>query len=335
MYNWIIPEPPATEDKPAWDKVPEAIVEDIETLAGARVAKASSLRGGFSPSAGFLLTLADGRKIVAKGSHPDDMSHATKNIRQECDVYLELSPHVSFMPRHLGMVTDSDEDGWTLGLWEYLDLSTVTPGVDALEQTLQMIGNAKTAIREDAFRHNFLGHILSADKKWKRLAAEEKIRARFTGLFKNPAAAEMWLNENLPVLLSLQERAAELQSLPRVLLHGDLRLDNILHLRNGDTAVVDWPNAAMGPRYFDRVFLSAHVAGAGVAGADTLWHGAARAPDFAVTAALLAGYFADQAYRDVPPRLPRLRWMQKTMLYGLLRVLESTANLPPAPDFAP
>jgi sulfur relay (sulfurtransferase) complex TusBCD TusD component (DsrE family) len=35
----------------------------------------------------------------------------------------------------------------------------------------------------------------------------------------------------------------------------------------------------------------------------------------------LAGFFADQAYRAVPPKLPRLRWMQKLMLHACLQAL--------------
>jgi hypothetical protein len=38
-------------------------------------------------------------------------------------------------------------------------------------------------------------------------------------------------------------------------------------------------------------------------------------------AACLAGYLADQARRPVPDKLPRLRWMQKTMLLSLLGFL--------------
>ncbi|MGH6880006.1 MAG: hypothetical protein ACREFM_03735, partial [Hypericibacter sp.] len=53
--------PAARENKPRWSDVPTAAVAALERALGASVAEAEIAWGGYSPSASFHLTLADGR----------------------------------------------------------------------------------------------------------------------------------------------------------------------------------------------------------------------------------------------------------------------------------
>jgi hypothetical protein len=48
-----------------------------------------------------------------------------------------------------------------------------------------------------------------------------------------------------------------------------------------------------------------------------------------------AGYFADNAPRAVPPKLPRLRWAQKSILRAMLRWLSDEGAATPPPDIGP
>jgi hypothetical protein len=58
------------ESKPAWADVPPQLKEELATLAGGPIADAAVAWGGYGPSATFILTTADRRKLFCKGTHP-------------------------------------------------------------------------------------------------------------------------------------------------------------------------------------------------------------------------------------------------------------------------
>ncbi len=113
-------------------------------------------------------------------------------------------------------------------------------------------------------------------------------------------------------------------------MHGDLRPDNFL-----GSYVIDWANGCRGPRSFDVLFLGAALEGLGqqsllktIALFEEAENRSFEKHDLQVMAAHLSGYFADQVYRQVPEKMPRLRWMQKIMLLSLVRYLADTGALP-------
>lgn len=339
---FILPEPERLEDKPPFDALPRHILEQIGDVAGSAVTGGDIVYGGFSPSAGYVLNLQNGNRVFVKGTHPNEMSHGTATMRQEISIYQNINILKKIAPRYLGMASDGNEDGWMLGVWNYIERTdqkiSATGLVDILV-AMQSDQSAKEKL-EPAEKRNFIEFFFQKDRKWQRIAEEKKIRDKFVTLFQDQQAGVAWLDRNLKTLCELQSRIDTLQS-PRGLLHGDLRLDNVVQDKTGHLYIVDWPNACYGPLVFDTVFLFAHASACGYGSVDDLFGlyrergGAAISrEDRHVMMAVIAGFFADQAYRQVPERLPRLRWMQKIMLHGLLQALSLDGVIESTPEFA-
>lgn len=325
--------PAAREDKPPFTLLPLSIRTRIEDVIGARLVNGDTVYGSLSSSAGFVLTFDDGQKIFAKGSHPDEMSHGTLHIRREITAYERIDVLRDIAPCLRGSVSDDDEDGWTLGLWDYIGDNKEDAGahIDDIMQLLAAAHRAdvKPDILPDAATHNYLRQFLSDEKKWQRIGQDIKIHDKFLSLFEDRAAAEDWLTRHIDILTDMQHVASGAVFV-QGLMHGDLRLDNII-ATSARCYIVDWPNACTGPLLFDVVMLAAHIESMGYARAEEIFAaylaaggtGLATPNDESISqmAVLMAGYFADQAYRSIPPKLPRLRWMQKSLLYSLLALL--------------
>lgn len=287
--------------------------------------------GGFSASANFVLFLEGGGKIFAKGNHPLEMAHGTQTLRQEVYIYQNMPVLRDIAPRFLGTVSDGNEDGWMLGLWVYIEAAPPAPPTTAaiLKALLAwQRADADGAALKDFRTQNYISGFFSGQKKWLRLRDEIKVRQAFCALFVEPEAAEIWLQHNLSVLTVWQEKIEDMR-MPEGPLHGDLRADNILQDLSGRVLIVDWPNACRGPFIFDLLFLSASREAAGGETIENFLHahamqgGAAASQEAVIAMAVtMAGFLADQARRAIPEKLPRLRWMQQSLLLVLLNFLE-------------
>lgn len=335
----LFPEPSGREKKPAFSSLPANIIKQISDLAGEPVISGQTAFGGLSAAAGFVLTLKSGRKVFAKGSHPDEMAHGTLHLREEVQTYKTVPALQQVAPRLIGVVGDGDEDGWLLGVWEAVEHggSPVPDAAIALMAQWQ-----REALPEDALvtarQHNYLQFFLDGQRKWSRLRDEEKVRQRFCGLFSEPRHAAEWLDGNLDKLISLQSLRG--LSSPVGLLHGDLRLDNFLFAADKAYAV-DWPNAARGPFIFDVLFFFSSLEGLGYGGVEDFLQRYNDVSgikfvneDIDMMLAALSGFFADQASRAVPDKLPRLRWMQKCMLLAQLKMLARREVVDSIPEMA-
>ena len=325
----LFPEPVFLEEKPAFHTIPAEILDKIAAIMKEPIIAGTVARGGISAGASFILTLSSGRKIFAKGSHPGEMAHGAENIRQEISAYRTETLLASLAPEFLGEASDGDEDGWFLGLWRYVEKNPSAP--DALQIVKKMAAwHAKTAsgkIRHSRPMPAFMSFFFRDEKKWRRICGEENTRQKFLSLFEDPAAGNAWLEKSGAALRAAQARACLLSS-PCGLIHGDLRMDNIFSDVDGRIYIVDWPNACSGPSVFDLVFLFSDMESLGLAMIEDCFNlyreqGGLdiKEEDRIAVAATLAGYFADQAYREVPVKLPRLRWKQKSQLLALLRFL--------------
>jgi hypothetical protein len=377
MPTFLFPEPAVREAKPAFADIPPVISEKIAIALGASVIGGDVVYGGFSAAANFVLTLADGRKVFAKGSHPGDDSHAVQTLRQEVLAYQNIPVLRDISPRFLGVVEDGDEDGWALGVWEYVERVIESPSLSTLLKVLDIVScqdnftihpgegrgldllppeagyndNRPFVLKDSSYapqtrrmpdpglrrggqgldnykeqgatspfltncrQRSYVSGFFKDEKKWRWIAENAPAKDRFLSLFVDQEKGKAWLSRNLPPLLTLQEKIKTLEA-EEGLLHGDLRLDNVFQDKNGKAYIVDWPNACRGPLVFDRLFLGASVE----------MHGLGRVEDVLKVPSLplavsIAGYFADQAGRVVPQKLPRLRWMQKSMLAALLAYL--------------
>ncbi|MCM0678351.1 phosphotransferase, partial [Micromonospora phytophila] len=120
----------------------------------------------------------------------------------------------------------------------------------------------------------------------------------------------------LPELVALESRLPTYAATATGLIHGDLRVDNVLVDAGGDAWFCDWTWACHGPAWFDLAGLLL-TAYAGGLDADRLFAGhpvAAGAPPDALDATLaaLAGYFLTTAASAPPTASPHLpahqRW---------------------------
>lgn len=324
----LIAEPAAREKKPEAADLPPAIQRQIEKIVGAKVVGAAPAFGGLSVSAGFIFTFDDGQKIFAKGAHPGDTAHGTKNLGQEVMVYESLPVLAEISPPYMGIVSDGEEDGWMLGLWRCIehDPSLATPArVYESLKTWQRHAPAKDVLPR-AREHNYISQFLTPEKKWIRLRNDQLAKQKFVTMFIDQKAGMAWFDKHVPSICQYQARIDKLKG-EEGLMHGDLRLDNFLFGKD-KTFVVDWPNSCWGPLVFDLSFLFSNMEALGMGAAEDHFTNLAIAggpeippDDYVAMMAALSGYFADQAYRDVPDKMPRLRWMQKSMLLAQLKFL--------------
>jgi hypothetical protein len=330
--------PDQREAKPLFSDIPLLFLKQCSAYLGSGIVAASVAYGGLSASATFIFQLQDGRKVFAKGNHPMEMSHGAETLRQEVHVYKSVPQLIDLSPPFLGMLAAGDDHLWSLGFWRAVDS---VPFVLAADECVSVIRSIQ-CLPEQSLRsyadNNYLSQIFNPDKKWRRIMGDDAVRRQWGKLFLDAGQIQDWTQKNLPVLIDWQSRS--LEHAPKSFMHGDLRLDNII----ADKArkyVIDWANASTGPAVFDPVFFFTHMDGLGLHDFDDLWElgkasGLLAIPDDDKIAMMvkLSGYFATQAYRPVPEKMPRLRWMQKTMLFSLLNRLSRYGLIERLPQIA-
>lgn len=326
ILNFSVPAPDGMADRPSWDEVPAAVQKQIEAIIGVRVAAAEIARGGYGPSAAFLLTATDGRGFFVKGSHPRQEAHGFRMLEQEMAAYTDSPTLAGLAPRLLGCARFGGEDDWHLAVFERVpDARGPLPwndqrldGVFHLLKILHTAGPELPAMTQVSLMRDFI----SGQTGWQRAAHEKKVRDNFLSVFRERGAAQDWLDRALPRMQTLSAQAPEIGG-PFGLLHGDLRSDNILIGQDERYYLIDAPNACYGPVIFDLAFfLSGVSAECGRSGQDLLaTYGRVtglsfHAEDVKKALASVLGYYAINAGRLVPPRLPQLRWVQKQHLWG-------------------
>lgn len=321
----LLKEPAVQEKKPGFTDLPPTIFRQIAKLTAAKIMRTDVVYGGLSAAACYVMTLDNDRRVFVKGAHPGDTSHGAANLAQEIMTYESLAILADVAPKYIGIVSDGEVDGWMLGVWEY---HRNDPALYSMERVLEILprwqgDRAVEAAMPAAKEHVYLKLFFNGEKKWQRIRNDYAVRQKFLGLFVDRMWAEEWLGRNEAALITQQSRADKLGG-PEGLLHGDLRLDNFLFTEK-ETFVIDWPNASFGPLVFDLAFLFSSLEALGLGRTEeffSLYTGAKILDsDKAIMLSSLSGYFADHAYRDVPERMPRLRWMQKSMLLAQLKAL--------------
>lgn len=337
----LLKEPDAKEKKPQFADLPPALLRQIETLAGEKIESSDVAFGGFSSSAGFIMTLQSGRRIFAKGTHPGELSHGAKNLGQEVMAYETLDILRAVSPPYIGVVSDGADDGWMLGVWDFVPHDPNLASAERVMETMKrwQLDRDARGILPSARTQAYIDQFFVPEKKWLRLRNDENVRKKFCSMFMQPSMAAKWFENNMGALCQWQSKIDKLQS-HEGLLHGDLRLDNFLFMP-ARTFVVDWPNACWGPLAFDMIciFSNMEAMGYGLTESmlETYAHMGGAPLDFEARATMLcavSGYFADQAYREVPENLPRLRWMQKSMLLAQLKCLARLGVIEPPPPMS-
>lgn len=312
----LFPEPRSREKKPSPDQIPVEFLKKARDVLGSEIVGADIAWGGFSASAGFIFSLDSGEKVFAKGSHPGDTSHGTQNLRQEISAYENILVLKEISPAYLGVVHDGDEDGWMLGFWEFLDPVKNSVSVEARFELMRRWQKEKTVNEAvpAAYKKPYIQNFFRDEGKWNRFRDDSAAQKKFISLFEDEYSGREWLLRSISALCTHQQKTQDV-SLSNGLIHGDVRLDNFIFSNKG-LFVIDWPNACFGPTVLDDVFFFS-----GIEGLESTMMPSPKDSAFFAILASVSGYFAEQAYRDVPPLLPRLRWMQKCLLLAQLRML--------------
>lgn len=342
------PPPAARESKPSWSDLPPAVVAAVERALGAGVAGAEIAWGGYSPSASFHLTLADGRLVFVKGAHPGQTREGRLSLAQEIESYRALPVLEGLAPDYLGTI---EAEAWTFLIleaiegaqkalpWSPAKLERLALALAAFYERARDL--ARTWERPDAYR-SLTVDLTDEDSGWIALGRSRDAQEGFLSLLVDRVAGRRWLDRSLPRLIELQSAASELlqpdPARATSLIHLDLRSDNLLFRPDGAPVLLDWSYVTTGPVVLDTVFFAPSVEGEGGPTASetvALFERALglRFPrrDQQIALAFAAGYFADKAWFPAPPGLPRLRWIQRLQLAVCLGWASDLIGLPEAP----
>ncbi|MFF1836324.1 aminoglycoside phosphotransferase family protein [Streptomyces sp. NPDC058231] len=298
--------PPATGVRHHWADLPASVRGAVEDILGARVLRAQSQSGGFSPGVAARLGLADGRRAFVKVVSAEVNPGSPDLHRAEARNTAALPPGAP-VPRLLGSYDDGtrvalvlqDIDGRHPRIpWVPAELDRVLAAVGELNRTLTPAPIEVPAVAD---------HEAEAFSGWRTLLADRDTE----GLL--PERLDPWAARRLDVLAELESGWAG-PATGDSLAHGDLRADNIL-LTDERVVFVDWPHALRAAPWFDLLTMLPCVAAQGGPDPDTVFttHPLGRAADpdgvNAVLAAL-TGYFVAHSLRPDPPGLPTVRAFQ-------------------------
>ncbi|MFC7386743.1 aminoglycoside phosphotransferase family protein [Sphaerisporangium rhizosphaerae] len=315
---------PAAGVRRPWQDVPDELRDAIESHMGAKVTRAVTQSGGFSPGVAARLLFQDGSRAFVKAVGPTPNPHSPDIHRSEARVAALLPPQVP-APR---LLASFDLDGWVALLFQDIDgrqpaqpwrADELTRVLDALDEMATRLTPSPIAVPSAYER------LTGMFENWRTVAA-----ARDAGE-DDLADLGPWVAAHLDDLAELESRwpaATEGDSL----VHGDIRADNLL-LTDDEVFVVDWPHAFLGPRWFDVVAMlpSVRMQGGPPPEEVIAGHRVAREADPAALTALLAafaGYFACQSRLPAPPGLPTLRAFQHAQGQAALEWLRTRTTWP-------
>lgn len=336
------------EAKPQWQNVPLDLVKQIEAIIDDQIISGDICWGGYSASASFHVKTASGTSYFVKGSHDQEMAHGAKILAQEIDFYQNWSLLKEKGPKFLGSAHQEDEDGWHLGVWEYLpeakQVSVETE--EDIEKLCRAIGayhfnvKQRPAFAPKMAETQFVRNFLDTDLLWPRIYYKEEVRKEFLAAFQNPEQTQDWLIDSYPALIKALSRIQYIEKNAekrQAMLHFDLRLDNIVSSRD-DIYVIDWPNLCWGPALFDIVHLSAYISAHTSYSASQICriyqycHSVSYKPeDILAVIASLSGYYGQHFYKSAPEAMPRLRQMQKQIFTSLLDWFAHETAINPLP----
>lgn len=298
----------ATADRPAWEALPAGLRTAVEARLGAPVASARVASAGFTRGFAGVLTTDDGGQLFVKAASIAGQPHLVDWYAREAAI-LDRLPAGLPVPR----------PRWTLDAagWFAIGLDAIdgrVPGLpwtpEDLAATLAGYAEVAAALAAPPAALVELGPPRLADLAredlawWREVAAGREPRPEL------PAAVAARLPE-LVALESLLPGYAAAGGL----IHGDLRLDNVLVDASGRAWFCDWTWLCHGPAWFDLVglLLTGYASGLD---ADALFAGhpaAAGAPPDALDAALaaLSGYFLTSADATPSTASPHIRAHQR------------------------
>lgn len=292
----------ATAVRPDWGDLPVALRDAIGLRLGAPVVAAASAGGGFTRAFAAVLTTAAGERAFVKAAPLSEpiadwyareaavtaaLPAAVPAARPRWTLVAEghfvlcleaIAGHVPALPWAPGDLSA------TLTAWRTSAVALRRPGPELLAVGLPRLGDI---VRDE----------LSC---WSEVAA---------GRAPLPPAPD-WVPSRLGELAALERGLPELVT-GAGLLHGDLRVDNVLLDRYGAAWLCDWTWPCLGQPWFDTVTLlvTAYASGLDVDAALEPWQAPAAGVDGALAA--LGGYWLTSAARGPSSASPHSRQHQR------------------------
>ncbi|MEU6077747.1 aminoglycoside phosphotransferase family protein [Micromonospora sp. NPDC047074] len=309
----------ATARRPAWSTLPAALRTAIGDRLGAPVVAARVAGAGFTRGFAAVLQTAAGGRAFVKAAPAAEQPRLVDWYAREAAI-LDRLPAGPRAPRPRWTLYEA---GWFVLCLDAVDGHTPRLPWAPAELTATLTGYADVAAALAAPPAGLVGLGLPhlAD-----LAREDILCWGDVVTGREPVPPlPTPLRDRLPELVALESRLPGYAAGATGLLHGDLRLDNVLIDRAGRAWFCDWTWVCHGPAWFDlaTLLLTAYADGLDADALFARHPAAAGAPPDALDAALaaLAGYFLTTAASTpatASPHLPAHQWWSGTQSLGWL-----------------
>jgi aminoglycoside phosphotransferase (APT) family kinase protein len=291
MREVALPDVPydSTAVRPDWSDLPAAVRTAIGRRLGAPVVRARSAGGGFTRAFAAVLTTDTGGRVFVKAAPAQDPTAEWYAREHAITAALPAGvraarPRWALSEAGYFILCLDAVDGRTPSLpWSPTDLAAA---LSAWSTAASALATPPPEMSAGPGRLAGLPQTVRDHLSW-----WSEIAARREPL---PPGLPPWLPSRLPELAALEQALPELVAGPGML-HGDLRIDNVLIDAAGDAWLCDWTWPCLGAPWFDTVTLlvSAYASGLDVDRLLTPWSAPAAGVDGALAA--MSGYWLVQA----------------------------------------
>jgi aminoglycoside phosphotransferase (APT) family kinase protein len=294
----------ATAVRPGWSDLPESLRRSVAARLGAPVTEVRSAGGGFTRAFAALITTADGTTGFVKAAPLQDPT--SDWYAREAYLTSHLPAEVA-APRPLWTMVESDYfavclepvDGHVPALpWSPPEL---TAALTAWRAAADALATPSRELLEAGVPP--LSDILRGEMSWWSRIAE--------GREPMPRTAHGTVAPTRLAHLARLEQQLPALTAGDALMHGDLRVDNVLIDRSGRALLCDWTWPARGAAWFDTVTLLVTAFASGLDADSYLegWDAPAEGVDGALAA--LAGYWLVRADGGPSSASPHSRQHQR------------------------
>ncbi len=306
MRTISLPDVPygSTAVRPSWSDLPKSLRRAISTRLGSPVVAAPGAGGGFTRAFASVVTTSAGVSAFVKAAPRKDPT--SEWYAREASITSQLPPAVA-VPRPLWSMVDS---GYFVVCLDAVDghvpaLPWAPPELDATLSAWATAAQALAVPRPEllAIGVPLLPDILRGEMSWwSEIAAGREPMPRTAHGTIAPA--------RLTHLARLEQAAPDLAAGPS-LMHGDLRIDNVMIDRSGRAHLCDWTWPCLGAPWFDTVTLliTAFASGLDADAYLSGWDAPAEGIDGALAA--LAGYWLVRADGGPSSASPHSRQHQR------------------------
>ena len=300
-------------ERTAWFDLPPAVHAEVARVLGGPVVEVIPQLGGYSPGSADRVRAAHGRRAFVKAVGRDQNEHSIQIHRREAAVMAQLPRSVP-APQLLGSF---DDNAWVVLVLE--DIEGRHPHIGTGSSDASAVLAALQA--HPVVRGSGLDLPNAADELSEDFAAWRRVRS--AGVTKLPA----WVLENYDRLEDASSRAAVAVQ-GDVLVHLDLRADNVLITNKGTAVIIDWPWAGVGAPWLDGLtyLLDGRLRGDTFDANEVIARhplfDPATADQIDAVLAGLAGMFFERAAQPPPSSMPTLRQFQWDQAVAAVEWLE-------------